>query len=74
MGGKTITATGFSRTDFSKLRDILQNVKVKFILSINDHPRTRETFKGFPISKKKTHYTAGHTSPKQTTELLISNY
>jgi hypothetical protein len=49
-------------------------VKGKFILSINDHPRILETFKGFHISKEKTCYTAGHTSPKQTTELLISNY
>ena len=48
--------------------------KGKFILSINNHPRIRETFKGFRISKEKTRYTPGQTSPKQTTELLISNY
>ena len=52
----------------------LKSLKWKFILSINDHSRIRETFKGFRISKEKTRYTAGPTSPKQTTELLISNY
>jgi DNA adenine methylase len=53
---------------------ILKTLKGRFILSINDHPQIRETFKGFGISKEKTRYTAGHTSPKQTTEFLISNY
>jgi len=64
----------FSREDFGKLSGILRGLKGKFILSINDHPQIRETFKGFRISKEKTRYTAGHTSPKQTTDLLISNY
>jgi len=54
----------FSREDFEKLSGILRGLKGKFILSINDHPRIRETFKGFRISKEKTRYTAGHTSPK----------
>ena len=64
----------FAREDFGKLGAILRGLKGKFILSINDHPQIRETFKGFRISKEETRYTAGHISPKQTTELLISNY
>jgi DNA adenine methylase len=64
----------FSMDDFGKLSGILRGLKGKLILSINDHPQIRETFKGFRISKEKARYTAGHTSPKQTTEFLISNY
>jgi DNA adenine methylase len=64
----------FSREDFSKLNGILETVKGKFILSINDHPQMRETFRGFRIAKVKTRYTAGHTEPKPATELLISNF
>jgi DNA adenine methylase len=66
----------FCREDFGKLRDLLMNIRGKFLLSINDHPKTREIFKGFRISREKTIYTAGHArSPHKTvTELLISNY
>jgi DNA adenine methylase len=65
----------FSREDFGKLSGILRNLKGKFILSINDHPQNRETFKGFHISKEKTRYTASRSpSNKTVTELLISNY
>lgn len=66
----------FCREDFGKLRDLLVNIRGKFLLSINDHPRTREIFKGFRISREKTIYTAGHASSphKIVSELLISNY
>jgi len=37
----------FSKENFGKLRNILDGLKGKFILSINDHPQTREIFKGF---------------------------
>src|SRR4030042_2431795 len=42
----------FYREDFQKLSDILSKIRGKFLLSINDHPRTREIFKGFRISKE----------------------
>ena len=66
----------FSRDDFKKLSDILKTLKGKFILSINDHPKTREIFKGFKIAKVKTNYNAGAWigKNKPVTELLISNY
>jgi DNA adenine methylase len=64
----------FSREGFGKLSGIVRGLKGKSIYSINDHPQIRETFKGFRISKEKSRYTAGPTSPKQASELLISNY
>jgi len=64
----------FSREDFGKLGAILRGLKGKFILSINDHPQMRETFKGFKIARVKTTYKASHFGSKPVTELLISNY
>ena len=66
----------FYREDFGKLREMLANIKGKFILSINDHPKTREIFKEFKIAKVKTNYNAGAWigKNKPVTELLISNY
>jgi len=58
------------------LSDILKTLRGKFILSINDHPKTREIFREFKIAKIKINYTAGAWSGKSKpmTELLISNY
>jgi DNA adenine methylase len=49
----------FSREDYGKTREILRDLKGKFILSINDHPQTRAIFKGFKIARVKTQYTGG---------------
>jgi DNA adenine methylase len=66
----------FSREDFDKLGAILSGLKGKFILSINNHPKMRETFKGFRTAKVKTRYPTGDRTgrPNAVTELLISNY
>ena len=66
----------FFREDFGRLRDILAEIRGKFLLSINQHPKTREIYKGFRISREKIIYTAGHShAPHEpVTELLISNY
>ncbi len=64
----------FSREDYTKLCGILSGLKGKFILSINDHPRMRETFRGFGMARVKTKYGASPGKNKPVTELLISNY
>lgn len=64
----------FSREDFKKLRDLLQGVKGKFIMSINDAPEIRELYKGFRIEKVSTVYSAGKDGKKLVTELLIMNF
>ena len=63
----------FSKEDFGKLRSILDGLKGKFILSINDRPEMRETFKGIRITKEKTTY-GTHPGRKAVTDLLISNF
>jgi len=62
-----------SQNDFQRLKDILSNLKGKFILSINDHPYIRETFRNFQIQKEQTTYLAASKTNKKVTELLISN-
>lgn len=65
----------FSREDFLKLRDILNGLKGKFILSINDVEEIRALFKDFEIEPVDTTYTAaGANRKKPVHELLISNF
>lgn len=63
----------FSRTDFAELAKLLNVIKGKFIMSINDVPEIRAIFKGFYIKEVNTRYTTGTQSGKQAAELLISN-
>ena len=63
----------FSRTDFAELAKLLNVIKGKFIMSINDVPEIRAIFKGFYIKEVNTSYTTGTQSGKQAAELLISN-
>jgi DNA adenine methylase len=64
----------FCREDFIKIAALLRGLKGKFILSINDHPRMREIFRGFKVSKVRILYTCAKGGNKPVTELLISNY
>ncbi len=64
----------FSKDDFVTLRDLLANLKGKFIMSINDVPQIRELFAQFHIKEVATEYSI-HSGPSQkVTELLIANY
>lgn len=72
---ETYYGTGiFSREDFAKLASQLQNIKGKFLLSLNDTQGVRDTFATFKIETITTKYSCskGHNTP--ATELLISNY
>ena len=65
----------FNREDFRKLHDLLDGIKGKFIMSINDHPEIRSLYKGFNIEVVKTSYMAGGADKKKpVNELLITNY
>lgn len=63
----------FSRDDFSRLRDILQGISGKFIMSINDTPEIREIFSPFRIQPVETNYSVGGKSQKAA-ELLVMNF
>ena len=64
----------FCKADFIKLRDILADIKGKFLLSLNDTPEIREIFKQFDISEVSTRYSVTIKNNKKITELLIKNY
>lgn len=66
----------FSRDDFVNLRDILKNIKGKFILSLNDVPEVRELFADFHIHSKKIRWSLNchSTSEDNGKELIITNF
>ena len=62
--------------DYVELAGVLKNVKGRFILSLGDHKRVREIFKGFKLEEVTTRYTKGKTKEsreKPRAELLITN-
>lgn len=63
----------FSRDDFAKLAEVLSTISGRFILSLNDRPEVRETFKCFHIEAVKTTYTIGSKGAKKAGEVIISN-
>ncbi len=64
----------FNKEDFLKLRDLLLNVKGKFILSLNDVPEVREIFKDFIIKPVNLTYSVCSKEKKSANELFIMNY
>jgi len=63
----------FSRDDFAAMADILSTLSGRFIMSLNDRPEVRETFKSFDIEPVKTTYTIAAKSAKKVGEVIISN-
>jgi len=63
----------FSRADFQKLAEQLGALKGSFLLSINDVPEIRETFKDFDMMETELNYSVAKASGKRAQELIISN-
>jgi DNA adenine methylase len=47
----------FERADFERLAEALAGLKGRFILSINDVPEIRRTFRSFAVEEVETTYT-----------------
>ncbi len=61
----------FSRGDFDVLRGLLEGIKGRFILSINDCPEIRDIFAGFAFEEVSLNYrVGGGVTPAK--ELIIS--
>ena len=71
--GRSLYRRNFSDADFSVLADRLRRVKGRFLLSINDHPLSRQLFAAFPCRTIDFVYTATRKVPR-VSELLIANY
>ena len=64
----------FNKRDFQKLASQLEQIKGKFLLSLNDLPETREIFKSFNLEAVKVTYSCSRTSRPKASELFITNY
>jgi DNA adenine methylase len=65
----------FKEEDFIKLAAILNNIKGKFILSLNKHPYILKQFSAFDIIEVNTKYSLSIKGrDKDREELLIKNY
>ncbi|MHB1305284.1 MAG: DNA adenine methylase [Acidiphilium sp.] len=62
----------FSRADFGRLNGALEALKGRFILSLNDVPGVRQTFRGFRIEAVETHYSISGGRGKRVGEVIIS--
>jgi DNA adenine methylase len=65
----------FKREDFTRIAKILATIEGNFILSINDTPQIRETFKTFQIEQVSLKYSVASKPSKNKLfhELIISN-
>ncbi len=61
-------------SDYQEMAEILSRLKAKFILSINDLPEIRKTFKQFKIKPIKLKYSVSRKESTEGKELLVSNY
>lgn len=66
----------FGEREHLLLRDILKDIKGKFLLTINDHPKVKEWYKGFGIKEVDVFYSVSKETKgrKQYKELIITNY
>jgi DNA adenine methylase len=65
----------FTKADFQTLKQQLQGVKGRFIMSLNDRKEVREIYgKDFKIQKIATRYSLSASGNVSANELLISNF
>ena len=64
----------FSNQNFLDLERRLQNVKGRFILSLDDHPEVRKLFQHWRMERTELAYTAQTKVGKRYGELLILNF
>ncbi len=70
-------ADPFGPEHFEQLRNTLNKLKGKFLLSLNDHPGIRRIFKEFDIETTTLKYSIGRTTAsrgKIRNEVFIQNY
>ena len=66
----------FGQKEHLLLRDTLADIKGKFMVTINDHPKVREWYKGFNVEEVKVAYSVckEQKARKEYDELIITNY
>ena len=64
----------FTEDDQRNLATLLQSIKGKFVLSIDDVPQIRELYRDSNISEIELPYTAQREAGKRFQELIITNF
>ena len=66
----------FKIDEHIKLSEILKNIQGKFLLTINDHVKIRELYKGFNIEEVEVMYSISkeNSGRRNFKELIITNY
>ena len=66
----------FGQKEHLLLRDTLADIKGRFMVTINDHPKVREWYKDFNIEEVKVAYSVSkeQKARKEYGELIITNY
>ena len=72
--GRSLYRINFTGSDFRELAQILQQIRGKFVLSVNDVPEIRDLFHRFKLREIALHYTAQRIAGKRFRELLITNF
>lgn len=72
--GRKLYRFNFAEPDFVKLEMRLQQIRGKFVLSLNDLPEVRKLFRGYNLLEIQLSYTSQMTSGKRYRELLITNF
>ena len=74
FGGEKDYGPGmFQRSDFARMANVLSAIEGAFILSLNDTPEVRETFKAFEFDHVQLTYSIAKASGTAAEELIISN-
>ena len=63
----------FGLEQYEQMANAMRTIKGAALVSVNDVPRMRETFKGFPIRKLTTRYSVSRTDRQMRSELLIAS-
>ena len=76
FGAEDFYDVDFNEVSHQLLRQMLGNIKGRFVLSYNDHPRIRELYEGFTIIEvTRTNNLSNHTGDsKLYAELIIKNF
>lgn len=75
MGSEGHYEEKFTQADHVRLRDTLQDIQGRVLLSYNDSPAIRELYEGFTIEAvKREHNLAKRYGAGRYAELLIKNY
>lgn len=64
----------FKKDDHIRLAETLRSAKGKFLLTINDHPLSRQLYHKFEIKEVETFYTVNKSYNKKVKELIIKNF